>query len=102
MGRLCIKGIYTFLGLQNTKHIFTAKAYHMLQKKTEIQNTLLHSFTHFYTCVSGFFLGLHMCKWIFLVYTCVSGFFVDLHILTHPYTSIHIQVYCGLFGSFFS
>ena len=79
-----------------------------------MQNTFLHMFTHFYTCVSGFFLGLHMCKWIFLglhmckwiflVYTCVSGFFLTytfLHILTHPYTSIHIQVYCGLFGSCF-
>ena len=39
-----------------------------------------------------------------MVYTCVSGFFLTytfLHILTHPYTSIHIQVYCGLFGSCF-
>ena len=88
----------------------TAKAYHILQKTENAK----HIFTHFYTCVSGFFwvytcvsgffLGLHMCKWIFLVYTCVSGFcltYTFLHILTHPYTSIHIQVYCGLFGSCF-
>ena len=90
----------------------------LCKKKQKIQNTILHMlthflhmfthfytcFTHFYTCVSGFFLvytcvsgfvGLHMCKWIFfLTYTF-------LHILTHPYTSIHIQVYCDLFGSCF-
>ena len=84
-------------------------------KKQKMQNTFLHSFciftffTHFYTCVSGFFLGLHMCKWIFLVYTCVSGFFglhmckwifFDLHILTHPYTSMHIHTHSGILWSF--
>ena len=94
--------------IQNTfLHIFTAKAYHMLQKNRKYKThccTFLHIFTHFYTCVSGFlvytcvsgFFGLHMCKWIFLLT------YTFLHILTHPYTFIHIQVYCGLFGSFFS
>ena len=75
-------------------------------KKHKIQNTFLHIFKHFYTCVSdffwvytcvsGFFIGLHMCKWIFLVYTCVSGFFLTytfLHILTHPYAFRYIVVF---------
>ena len=60
-------------------------------KKQKMQNTFLHMFysflhifTHFYTCVSGFFLT-----------------YTFLHILTHPYTSIRIQVYCSLFGSCF-
>ena len=38
-----------------------------------------------YTCVSGF-LGLHMCKWIFLTYTF-------LHIPTHPYAFRYIVVF---------
>ena len=38
-------------------------------------------FTHFYTCVSGFVLGLHMCQLIFLVYTCVNDFFLSKDIL---------------------
>ena len=92
----------------------TAKAYHILQKTENAKHIfthVLHIFTHFYTCVSGFFLGLHMCKWIFFgLHMCKWIFFglhmckwifFDLHILTHSYTSIHIQVYCGLFGSCF-
>ena len=84
--------------IQNTfLHIFTAKAYHMLQKNQKIQNTLLHIFTHFYTCVSGFFLGLHMCKWIFFgLHMCKWIFLLTytfLHIHTHPYTFRYIVVF---------
>ena len=45
-----------------------------------------------YTCVSGFF-GLHMCKWICF---WLTHSYTSLHILTHPYASIRIQVYCSL------
>ena len=73
----------------------TAKTYHIL-KKHKIQNTFLHIF---YTCVSGFFLGLHMCKLIFLgLHMCMWIFwfthmckwiFFGLHILTHPFLHGH-------------
>ena len=85
-------------GLRENAYM-TAKAYHILQKTENAKHIfthVLHIFTHFYTCVSGFFWGLHMCKWIFLVYTCVSGFFLTytfLHILTHPYTFRYIVVF---------
>ena len=62
----------------------------------QTQNTK-HIFTHFYTCVSGFFLGLHMCKWIFFgLHMCKWIFFLTytfLHILTHPYTFRYIVVF---------
>ena len=56
--RKCVydsKGISYFAKNRKCKHIFTH---------------FLHMFTHFYTCVSGFF-------W---VYTCVSGFFGFTHV----------------------
>ena len=96
--------------IQNTfLHIFTAKAYHMLQKTRKYKTHCCTFYTFLHMC-KWIFLGLHMCKWIFLVYTCVSGFFlvytcvsgffVDLHILTHPYTSIHIHTHSGILWSF--
>ena len=79
-------------------------------KKQKMQNTFLHMFTHFYTCVSGFFwvytcvsgffLGLHMCKWILFGLHMCKWIFFDLHILTHPYTSIHIHTHSGILWSF--
>ena len=69
-------------------------------KKQKMQNTFLHIFTHVYTCVSGFFLGLHMCKWIFFgLHMCKWIFFwlthsyTSLHIHTHPYTFRYIVVF---------
>jgi hypothetical protein len=88
-------------------------AYHIFQKNTKYKThfyTCVHFFKHFYTFLHmckhmcKWFFGLHMCKWIFWVYTCVIWFFLTytfLHILTHPYTSIRIQVYSSLFGSCF-
>ena len=69
----------------------TAKEYHIIKNKRHVyiflhilthSDTFLLIFTHFYTCVSGFVLGLHMCQLIFVVYTCVSGFFLakDIHV----------------------
>ena len=98
-----VQHIIFFKKTQNTKHMFT-----------HFYNFFTHFYTFLHMCKWIFlglhmckwiFVGLHMCKWIFLVYTCVSGFlfltYTFLHILTHPYTSIRIQVYCSLFGSCF-
>ena len=73
-------------------------------EKQKMQNTFLriflHMFTHFYTCVSGFFLGLHMCKWIFFGLHMCKWIFFGLHMckwiffwLTHSYTSLHIHTH---------
>ena len=65
----------------------TAKAYHFFLMQHTFLRILTHFdsflliFTHFYTCVSGFVLGFHMCQLIFLVYTCVNDFFLSKDIL---------------------
>ena len=96
-------------GLRENAYM-TAKAYHILRKTENAKHIFTHFFTHVYTCVSGFFLGLHMCKWIlFGLHMCKWFFFglhmckwifFDLHILTHPYTSIHIHTHSGILWSF--
>ena len=68
------------------KCVYDSKGISYFAKNRKCKTHFYTFFTHFYTCVSGFFLGLHMCKWIFFTYSF-------LHILTHPYTFRYIVVF---------